>query len=44
MLEAAALEMEEAKGKQDYIRSQIAFAQAFNKLKTKNVKSTEMQH
>lgn len=42
MLEEASLEMEEAKGRQDYIKSQIAFTQAFNKLKTKHGKSANI--
>lgn len=42
MLEAAALDDEEEKGRQDYIASQIAFAQAFNKLKSKHGKSTDL--
>ncbi len=42
MIDAAALDDEEKKGRQDYIASQIAFAQAFNKLKSKHGKSTDL--
>lgn len=36
LMELAALDMEEANGHRDYVKSQIAFAQAFNKLKAKH--------
>ena len=38
-LEDAMIEIDEAKGRRDYITSQIAFAKAFNDLKIKNRKS-----